>query len=244
MPTPRLEIAVQDSDGARIAFEGGADQLELCSALGVGGLTPSIGLIRETALIAKDHAGGLNVLIRPREGGYVYSKSEVRVMESDIEQACAVDGVTGVVVGVLTASGEVDVVAMRRLIIAAAGREVVFHRAIDTASEPSELLEQLIDVGCTRVLTSGGAQRSIDGVRTLKQLVDRAGGRIEIMAGGGVQPEDIPELLATGVGAVHLSARTLKNSTPAGPGGGESQYSVTDPTLVAAAFQAFGDRPR
>lgn len=233
MTNVALEIAVQDAAGARIAMGSGADRLELCQALGVGGLTPSAGTIEQVV----DAVGGsrVAVLIRPRPGGFVYDADEVALVELDIRRAVA-SGAAGVVVGALTAAGEVASEALKRWIDAAGEAEVAFHRAIDTLPEPEAALPSLIEMGVKRILTSGGAERSIDGVGTLARLVADAAGRIEIMAGGGVAVADIPTIVESGVAAVHLSAkRPAANHAPSGPGGGAPTYDVTDGAIVAAA---------
>lgn len=230
-----LEIAVQDARGARAAVDAGADRLELCQALGVGGLTPSIGLV-EAAVGA---VGGerVNVLVRPRGGGFVYEADEVALVASDISAAVRA-GAGGVVVGALTPEGDADLEAVRRWRDAAGESTLVFHRAIDAAADPLRVLEQLQGARVDRILTSGGAARSVDGRETLERLV-RARGDIEIMAGGGVRVEDIPLIRAVGVAAVHLSARAQAGlQAPSGPGGGTPGHDVTDGELVRAAAAA------
>lgn len=234
---PSVEIAVQDPAGARIAFAHGADRIELCQALSVGGLTPSVGTFEATA----EALGGgarIAVLVRPRGGGFVYDADEVDVTERDI-RAFASRGAGGVVIGALTAAGGIDREAIARWRDAAGDAQVVFHRAIDVLPDPDAVVAELADLGISRILTSGGAARSIDGAAVLADMVARAAGRIEIQAGGGVRIEDIPALRATGIAAVHLSARaTSADTAPSGPGGGAPGFDVTDPALVAAAVAA------
>lgn len=233
--TVALEIAVQDVAGARAAIDAGADRLELCQALAVGGLTPSIALV-EAAVTA---VGGdrVNVLVRPRGGGFVYDDDEVAVVTSDIRAAITA-GAAGVVVGALTRDGRVDTEALGRWRDAAGARALVFHRAIDAAASPLAVLDQLAASGVDRVLTSGGAARSVDGTDVLRLLV-AAGTGIEIMVGGGIRVGDIAPLVATGVDAVHLSARSVSGlDVPSGPGGGAGGHDVTDPVMVAAAAAA------
>lgn len=232
-----VEIAVQDAAGARGALAAGATRLELCQALGVGGLTPSLGLL-EAVLEAVDPAT-VNVLVRPRAGGFVYSDDEIALVAADIRASVA-RGAGGVVVGALTAHGRADVSALARWRDAAGDAALVFHRAIDAAGDPLAVLEDLRAAGVARVLTSGGAARSIDGRETLAALAEAAGG-IEIMAGGGVGPADIGALVAAGVDAVHLSARAVAGAggPGAGPGGGaDDGHDVTDLDIVAAAVRA------
>lgn len=236
---------MQDVAGALAAVRNGADRLELCVALGsTGGLTPSPGLVRAVtaALEAEGSGAGVCVLVRPAEGGFVYGPETVDVMVHDVAALASVPGVTGVVVGALTRDGRVDVPAMRRVVAAAGGLEVVFHRAIDAVGSPEELLEDIVALGCTRVLTSGGAAAAGDGVEVLARLVDAAAGRVQIMAGGGVSVGAIPALLTAGVDAVHLSAKGWANSEPTGPGGGAPRVMVTDPEAVRAAREALDAR--
>lgn len=237
-----LEIAVQDPDGARLAIGAGADRVELCTGLSTGGLTPSIGLVR--AVVDAAGAGRVHVLVRPREGGFVYTPPEVEIMVRDI-QALRGTGVAGVVVGALTANLALDSESMSRLMAAAEDLEVTFHRAIDVCPDPEALLDGLLDLGVARVLTSGGADRSIDGIGLIAALAARAGNRMQIQAGGGVRGQDIPALLAAGAGAVHLSARrTVTLAGPSGPGGGSGAYSVTDLHIVEAAVAAVAEQRR
>lgn len=238
MPRPAVEIAVQDLPGVRIALAEGADRIELCSALGLGGLTPSAGLLRAAvdAAEAASRPDFVHVLVRPRGGGFVYDEDELATIVADIRYAREA-GAAGVVIGALD-DGGVDLAAVERFIAAADGLAVTFHRALDIVSDPADALDALADRGVTRALTSGGASRSIDGRDVLAALAERAAGRIQVMAGGGVRVEDIPALTAAGVDAVHLSARDSVQGAPSGPGGGDSAYDITDPSVVRAAVAA------
>ncbi|GAA2892294.1 copper homeostasis protein CutC [Microbacterium esteraromaticum] len=233
-----LEVAVQDAAGARTAFDAGADRVELCQALaGTGGLTPSAGTIEAVLRIA-DAPERVAVLVRPRPGGFVYDAEEVALVAADVRDAVR-RGAGGVVVGALTHRGAVDEEAMRRWTDAADGADVVFHRAIDVLPAPLGAIDQLIGLGVRRVLTSGGAARSIDGLATIAGIARGSAGRIQVMAGGGVRPRDIPDLVRGGAHAVHLSARTSSSDAmPAGPGGGAAGYDVTDVAIVRAARAA------
>ncbi|GEL99405.1 copper homeostasis protein CutC [Cellulomonas terrae] len=233
-----LEIAVQDLAGAVQAARLGADRLELCAALAsTGGLTPSIGLLDAVVAALPAHVG-VHVLVRPRAGSFVYTADEVDVQVRDVRAAVRA-GAAGVVVGALTPVGSVDRSAVLRLVEAADGREVTFHRALDVVPSLEPALEDLVGLGVVRVLTSGGAPRSIDGLDRLAAAVAHAAGRLQVMAGGGVRPADIPALVGTGVDAVHLSASRHVDES-GGPGGGASGYTTTDPALVSAAVAALG----
>ncbi|MBW9108290.1 copper homeostasis protein CutC [Microbacterium ureisolvens] len=231
-----VEIAVQDAAGARAAIGAGADRLELCQALAVGGLTPSIGSIEA----ACDAVGAerVNVLVRHRGGGFVYDPDEVAVVAADI-RACVARGVGGVVVGALDEDGRADREALRRWKDCAGPAALVFHRAIDASPRSAEVFEALLVEGVDRVLTSGGAARSIQGIDRLAAYARLAGPALEVTAGGGVAPADIPHLLHAGVNAVHLSARRRAGlGAPAGPGGGADGHDVTDPGIVVEAVAA------
>src|SRR6478735_7085909 len=238
MSAPRpVEIAVQDPAGARSAIAAGAARLELCQALDVGGLTPSLATLE--AVLAAVEPAAVNVLVRPRGGGFVYDPDEVALVAADI-RVCVERGAGGVVVGALTSAGGLDVETLRRWRDAAGPATLVFHRAVDAAADPSAVFNALVAEGVDRVLTSGGAPRSIDGLAMLAVFAERSGA-VEVMAGGGVQPADIPALFAAGVDAVHLSARSRAgHDAPSGPGGGSAGHDVTDPGVVAEAVAAAG----
>jgi copper homeostasis protein len=210
-PTPSrilLETIVSSLDDARAAAAGGADRFELCSALAVGGLTPSLGLLDTLRAEMKIP---VMFMLRPRQGGMAYTDAEVAVIERDAERALAA-GADGLVFGFLTPEGEVDVPKCRRLLAlverCAGGRrcETVFHRAFDVAAQPERALEQLIDLGVTRILTSGRARRAVDGINELRRTVEQAAGRIEVLPGGGIRADNLAEVVRrTGVDQVHLS---------------------------------------
>lgn len=232
----QLEVAVQDANGAAVARDAGADRVELCAALDVGGLTPS------TAMVEAVVATGIpvHVLVRPRPGGFRYSATEVTLMVRDIE-AIVDAGAAGVVVGALTARDTLDRHALEALQYAAEGLEVTAHRCVDVLEDPATALADLARLGFTRVLTSGGAATVADGLPTLRRMVAAADGRLEVMAGGGVRPEDVAALVDAGVDAVHLSARRhVRDGGPSGPGGGRPGYDVTDASVLAAVTAALG----
>ena len=249
--TPVLEIAVQDVAGVRVAADVGAARAELCVALGAtGGLTPSVGLVAaavaaaSSAATASGSAGvpahaplEIHPLVRCRAGGFVYDETETDVHLRDV-RALVAAGASGVVVGALTPAGAVDREAVARLVEAADGAEVTFHRAVDTLGDPASAVEALCGLGVTRVLTSGGAARSVDGLAVLRAMVDTAAGQLQVMAGGGVRPEDVAALVAAGVDAVHLSAKAVRRADGGVGGGAGAGLEVTDPAVAAAAAEA------
>ncbi|GAA0635465.1 copper homeostasis protein CutC [Bifidobacterium pullorum] len=239
-----VEIAVQDIDGARVALDEGADRIELCVALGAtGGLTPSFALIQACAHVGLPH--GVQVLVRPRAGSFVFDESEKVVQLGDVRSAILA-GASGVVVGGLREDGTIDVPFATDLIECARdeGRrcnrnvQVTFHRAFDMVPDQFAALDTLIELGYTRVLTSGGAPTVPQGLDRLRDLVRHASGRIEIQAGGGVTPESIGAIRAAGVNAIHLSAKTLVPASGGPGGGGAAPLERTDRQIVRAAVQA------
>ncbi|MBQ9668191.1 MAG: copper homeostasis protein CutC [Prevotella sp.] len=177
-----LEVCCGSLQSVAAAVEGGAQRIELCSALSLDGLTPSIGLL---SLVHELYpALTIHVLVRPREGNFVYSRLEVRLMERDIR--AALPYADGIVVGTLTAEGDIDLAAMACLMQAAEDRPVTFHRAFDVCRQPLVALEQIIALGCRRILTSGQQPRAEEGIALLRQLRDLSDGRLIIMPGGGV----------------------------------------------------------
>ncbi|MGP7960016.1 copper homeostasis protein CutC [Sanguibacter sp. A247] len=236
-PTVAVEIAVQDAAGARVARDGGADRVELCGALaGTGGLTPSLGTVEQVVAVGLP----VHVLVRPRAGGFQYDADELDLMAADVRHAVRA-GVAGVVVGVLDERSEVDRDAVARLSDAADGREVTFHRALDVVPDRLVALRALADLGVWRVLTSGGAARTFDGIDALAEMV-REGTGVEIMAGGGLRAEDVGLARAVGIDAVHLSASVERDDRgPAGPGGGAATYLGTELQLVRGVVRAARD---
>lgn len=198
-----LEVCCSDIESVRAAIEGGAHRVELCQALSLDGLTPSAGMIQS----AVETGIPVQVLIRPREGNFVYSKDEVLCMQRDIRQARRL-GANGVVIGALMPDGSIDEEAVRRLIGEADGLSITFHRAFDVCAQPSDALERIIALGCHRLLTSGQAPSAIEGIPLLRELVEQAANRIIIMPGAGVNPQNALRILSeTGASEIHGSLR-------------------------------------
>lgn len=199
-----LEVCAGSVESVIAARDGGAARVELCAALEVGGITPSIGFMREAR---KVEGIAMNVLIRPRGGDFLYDENETACMEHDVIAAreCGADGV---VIGALTADGDIDIAVCRRLVKAAQGINVTFHRAFDMCSNPMQALEDIIALGCDKILTSGQAATAEAGMDVLKKLVEAADGRIAIMPGCGVNANNAANILdGCGATEIHASAR-------------------------------------
>jgi len=257
MRRPLLEVCVDSLAGVCAASEAGADRIELCSALDVGGLTPSLGLIREARAAT---SLPIFVMLRPRPGDFCFDDTEFRVLRADLDALHAED-VQGVVTGVLSEDLSVDVPRTRELVVLAGSLPVTFHRAFDLCTDPTRALNDLIACGVARILTSGGKNRALDGAAAIRDCVAQAGSALKVVAGGGVDVGSLDELLRqTGVREVHTSASTsvpgvgragtdaqgvspvsLAPTLDAGSGG----QRQTDPAKIAACraiLDQWGDR--
>lgn len=204
MTNPILEVCAGSVQSARAALAGGAQRVELCGALEVGGITPSIGLLRQVRAI---EGLKLHVLIRSRGGDFLYTDDEVKVMETDIRIARD-EGADGVVIGALLPDGNIDERAVERWVKAAEGMNITFHRAFDVAANPQHALQCIINSGCNRLLTSGQAASAMQGLQLIADLQQQAQGQIVIMPGCGVNCNNAAEILkATGTHEIHASAR-------------------------------------
>jgi copper homeostasis protein len=209
MPQLKYEVCIDSVDGAVAAQQGGAQRVELCDNLVEGGTTPSIGTVR---MARREISIGLNVIIRPRGGDFVFTPLEFAVMAEDI-RAVKDAGADGVVVGLLLSDGRVDCEHTAQLVELARPLSVTFHRAIDLCRDSSEALEDLARLGVGRILTSGRSPTALEGAECIAGLVLQSAGRVVIMAGGGVTAENLPGLVkATGVSEVHFSARSAVES--------------------------------
>lgn len=190
MPKPLIEACVDSYVSCAAAQRGGADRLELCANLVIGGTTPSPALFRQ---IRRDFSVRIHILIRPRFGDFLYSTWEMEAMENEIRMFREL-GADGVVIGSLTPDGDLDLPGMERLIRSAGAMHVTLHRAFDMTRDPFVSLEQAIALGCRTILTSGQESTAAKGAALLRELRERAAGRIDIMAGGSVRKENIQDI--------------------------------------------------
>ncbi|MQP74750.1 copper homeostasis protein CutC [Stenotrophomonas sp. MYb238] len=234
-----LEIASNSVASAMAAQAGGADRIELFDNLAQGGTTPS----RGSVAVARDRLRiPLFVLIRPRPGDFHYDAQETEIMLRDIE-SCRQLGCDGVVIGALDADGAVDVPLCRELVAAAGPLGITFHRAFDAARDLQAAMEQVIGLGCHRILSSGGAASAMAGSAMLWQLATQAAGRIHLMAGAGLDADNIADVAnQSGCNELHASAKAVRTSSTRhhNPAliGLESDWVQSDEGLVSALRQA------
>ena len=244
-----LEICCGSIDDAIQSEKGGADRVELCSALFLGGLTPSIGTIQEARRRLRIP---VIVMVRPRGGGFCYTDAEFTTMERDAEAAVD-NGADGVVFGILKEDGRIDERRTKRIRRIIGKRQAVFHRAFDVTPDPFRALDQLIDLEVTRVLTSGQKDTAPEGAELIAKLIERAGKRIEILPGGGIRPYNMADVVQrTGCRQIHMTAWTKvqDRSTHAHRevtfGGAlqppEDLYDRTDAALVKKIVKALQKR--
>lgn len=242
-----LEVCTSSADDCAAAERGGADRLELTCALMLGGLTPSLGALREARATTKLP---IIAMIRPRPGGFCYSAVEFATMLRDMEIALA-EGAAGIAFGVLTPTGAIDRERCARLAKLAAGRQIVFHRAFDVTPEPLTALDRLIDLGVTRVMTSGQEASAYNGAANIANYINHAAGRIEVLPAGGINRFTVADVVKrTGCNQVHasLSKASCDTSVSARPqvsfGGTlkppEDEFTVTDSNAVADLRKALG----
>jgi len=235
-----LEVCIASSDDAQSAQAAGADRVELNAALATGGLTPSLGTLME---IKRAVHLPVIVMIRPRSGGFAYSAADFHVMQRDIDLSLE-HGADGIAFGILTEDGEIDADRCRKIVKQAGKSEVVFHRAFDVTPEPLRALEQLVDLGVKRVMTSGQEETAYNGVALIAKLMERAEGRIEVLPAGGINRFTVGDVLArTGCNQVHASLRTRRPDSSVSarlhvtfgstPKTLEDRYDATDAVAVA-----------
>jgi len=225
-----IEIATTDFTTTKSAVEGGADRIELCAAISEGGITASYGTIKKCRNAFDVQ---LFPIIRTRSGDFFYTDEEFDVMMSDVK-LCKDVGCDGIVIGLLDKKGAVDLNRSSKLVEAAFPLEVTFHRAFDRCKDSFKAMEQLIEIGCQRILTSGQKPVAPDGIDLIKQLISAADGRIIIMPGSGIRKDNIKELATkTGAAEFHSSLRGKKKSEMEfiHPAFEESIESYTNPSI-------------
>ncbi|MGC6487559.1 MAG: copper homeostasis protein CutC [Planctomycetota bacterium] len=247
-PPVLVEVCVESVAGAFAAVVGGAGRLELCGHLDAGGLTPSVGLCEAVCAAVQVP---VFAMIRPRAGDFLYDAAEVDVMVRDIE-ALRRAGAAGVVVGALTADGEVDRRRMTEFVDVADGLPVTFHRAFDVCRDADGAVEELCALGVARLLSSGQKASAPEGKHRLREVVERAAGRLEVMAGAGVREDNVVRLVEfSGVREVHLSAAGRRRSRMAfrreevhmgDPRADEHLLRTTEEAAVARVVSALRNR--
>jgi copper homeostasis protein len=233
-----LEIVASTVDDCIAAESGGADRIELCAAIVSGGLTPSLGTLIEAKRRVQIP---VVAMVRPRAGGFCYSEEEFITLQRDAALLLE-NGADGIVFGVLHSDSSVDANRCRKLLKVAGDKATVFHRAFDVVSDPSRALEELIELGFTRVLTSGQKKTAVDGRELIGRLIAQAGTRIEVLAGAGVRAHNVRQLIeGTHCRQVHMTAFSARidASTSASclsfggvPGSPSSFYEQVDPAVV------------
>lgn len=233
-----LEVCVDSYASAEAAKAGGADRLEVCSALAVGGTTPSFGLVEQCVA---DLQMPVVMMIRPHDGGFQYDNDHIETMLTDIEVAKSI-GVQGIVFGALTAERHLDITACERLLDAAESLEATFHRAFDLVPDPMETFGQLESLGFTRLLTSGQQQSAMEGCQLIRELTHQSS-TLKVLAGSGVNAENAAELVRmTGVSEVHASASVqAEDFQSQGNVSFGAQRRVTCPQKVTAIRKVISD---
>ncbi len=217
--TVLLEVCVDSPRGLAAAIEGGAGRIELCSALELGGLTPVAGLMKAAASAPIP----VYAMIRPHAGPFIFDAADEQAMMADIDAVRAF-GLAGVVIGANRPDGTLDMALIHRLKAHAAGLGSTLHRAFDLVPDADAALEQAVELGCERILTSGCVPKAMDGIATLKRIAQKAAGRFSIMPGSGIRPGNVADIIrATGAHEVHGSCSSAVESM--------------DPRAVAFGFE-------
>jgi copper homeostasis protein len=245
MKRPVVEVSIEGVDGLLVAQENGADRVELCASVLEGGITPSIGMVREALRRARVP---VFVIVRPRGGDFLYSEAEFESMRQDVI-ALKELGVPGMVTGCLTADGQVDEKRTSELLHLGRPMSFTFHRAFDMVRDPVQALEVLISLGVDRLLTSGQRSTAIEGLATLKRLGHLASGRMIVMPCGGLRADNVAKVCReTGLWELHFAAHTMEPSAMTyrnpqvamGATSRDQEYrkTVTDPTTVRTTVEA------
>lgn len=227
----KIEACIGTLQSGLEAEKGGANRVELCDNLAEGGTTPSAALIQMTKERLKIPAA---VMIRPRHGDFLYSDLEFEIMKKDIE-FCKSVGVEAVVFGLLTPEGNIDCERTKRLVETAGNMQVCFHRAVDLSNDYLKAIEQIIDCGCHRILTSGGANKAVEGFENIKKAQELYGDKIEIMVGSGINAENVSMFHNIGIRNFHLSGKVQidslmiyrKEGVSMGAISAEEEYKIT-----------------
>lgn len=205
----KIEVCVDNIESVITANSAGANRIELCGSLALGGVTPPYSLIKHAIELSEIP---IYVMIRPRAGDFIFNEHEVKMMLEDIK-ICKELGANGVVIGALTVNAEIDLEITKQLVEAAKPMGVSFHRAFDLVKDPKAALDQLISLGVERILTSGCAASAFQGRELIKELVEIAKDKLIIMAGAGVNVNNALELTqSTGIKEIHLSAKSTRNT--------------------------------
>ena len=241
-----LEVCIDSVESALAAEAAGADRLELCDNLIEGGTTPSLGMVRA---VRRHSSLDIMAMVRPRGGDFLYDRFEIESMIDDIRTFRDL-GIRGVVTGILSPGGGVDRAAMRQVMGEVGELEVTFHRAFDMVEDPVKALEHLIELGVSRILTSGHEANAFDGRNLIAELVEQSRNRISIMAGAGINKHNVREIVShTGIREVHVSARhavisrmSYINSTVEMGSSGYSEFErrVTSEQRVRELLEAIG----
>jgi len=226
-----VEICANSFESAKAAEEGGAHRIELCAELSVGGLTPSHGLIEK---VMAELNIPIHVLIRPRSGDFTYSENEIDVMLKDIS-FCKQMGCSGIVSGALTLNNDIDFQKTQQLLMASQGMEFTFHRAFDWCRNPLQSIDSLIQLGVTRLLSSGQHSKAIDGIELLKKLKNISDKKIDIMPGGGINIDNVMKFKKAGFQMVHFSATKKKQLLDSQPEVSMHSVSLFEEGIIATS---------
>lgn len=232
-----LEICANSYQSAINAEKAGAQRIELCSELAVGGITPSYGLIKQ---VVDRLTIPVFVLIRPRSGNFTYSEAEFEIIKADIK-ICKALGIQGIVSGVLNSDNTVDLKRTQELISLAKPLSFTFHRAFDCVPNPLRSLEQLIDFGVDRILTSGLEASAEMGLDMLVKLQEKAKNRISILAGSGINPENASKFKSAGLKEIHASASKVIATENSHVYFGNTQQTVSCEETIKSLLKAIQD---